>query len=166
MGSREGIVGVHAYARQGLRYSHVHTVNGYAPNMRKNKPLRIVVGENVATLVKKGDLNQTKVAAAAKKGGFAVDQSTVSRVMRAGKPNASKEEASYPTTLDTVEAIAHGLGVQPWRLLIRESFDEKFLAILEAWSVTSEVGRDLLRSAAVVAIEKYGSDSQGGEKRA
>jgi hypothetical protein len=133
--------------------------------MPKNKPLRVVLGENVAELMKAKKVSQVKVAAEAKKSGYRINQTTVSRVMRAGKHNASREELSYPTTVDSVEAIAHGLGVQPWRLLLPSSFDEKFLAILQAWSVTSDVGRDLLRSAAVVATEKYGSEASSGERR-
>lgn len=133
--------------------------------MPKNKPLRVVLGENVSALMKQKGMNQVKVEAAARKAGFAINQTTVSRVMRAGKPNASREEASYPTTVDSVEAIATAIGEPPFRLLVPTSFDQKLLAILHAWSVTSEVGRDLLRSAAEVAIEKYGIESRMGERR-
>lgn len=161
MGSRAGILGVHAYERQALTYEHMHRTRGYAAKMPKNKPLRVVLGENVGALMRQKNMNQVKVEAAARKAGFTINQTTVSRVMRAGKPNASREEASYPTTVDSVEAIANALGESPFRLLIPASFDEKLLAILQAWSVTSEVGRDLLRSAAVVAIEKYGRESVG-----
>lgn len=135
--------------------------------MPKNKPLRSVLGANVAAVMAAKKLSQVKVAASAKKAGLKVDQTTVSRVMRAGKLNATREEAEYPTTIDTIEAIAHGLGVEPWRLFVPATFDDKLLAVLNAWSVSSEVGRDLLRSAAEVASTKYGrNSSREGERSA
>ena len=122
----------------------------YSPNVPKNKSLRAVLGENVAAIMKAKAMSQPKVAAAAKKHGTKVDQTTISRVAR----------AVYPATVDTLEAISNGLDVHPWELLIPDRHDTGFLALLQAWSVTSPTGRDLIASAARVAIEKYGRNSR------
>ena len=122
----------------------------YGKYVPKNKPLTVVLGQNVAELMKAKKLTQTKVAAMAAKHGTEIDQTSVSRV----------KNAVYPATVDTIEAIANGIGVEPWRLFVPATMDEKFLAILQAWSVTSEVGRDLMRSAASVAVERYSTERE------
>lgn len=149
-------LGACAYVGQALLQAHMHRTRGYRLKMPKNKSLKTVVGENVKAIMEAKRLSQPKVAEAASKRGTKVDQTTVGRVAN----------SVYPATLDTLEAIANGLGVEPWRLCITSTTDEKLLAILKAWSVSSEVGRDLLRSAAEVAIEKYGAGSKAGNATA
>lgn len=88
----------------------------------------------------------------------------LAREAKIGPGSASRiKEARTSIGLDVLEKVAHHFRVDPWELLMPERTDEKMLALLRAWSVTSEVGRELLRSAAVVAIEKYGESL--GEKR-
>ena len=140
-------LGACAYPRQALTPAHMHRTKGYCANMPKNKSLRTVVGENVQAVMLAKKLSQPKVAEAAAKAGTKIDQTTVGRVAN----------AVFPATVDTLEAVANGLGVEPWRLCVPSSYDDKFLAILKAWAVSSEVGRDLIRTAAMVAMEKYGN---------
>lgn len=142
-------LGACAYFGQALLQARMHSALRYRADMRKNKPLMVVVGENVKALMLEKKMSQPKVAATAAKLGTKVDQTTVSRVAN----------AVYPATVDTLEAVANGLGVEPWRLFMPSNTDEKFLAILKAWSVSSEIGRDLILSAATVAMEKYGAAS-------
>jgi len=88
----------------------MHSAFNYSANVPKNKPLRVVLGENVAGVMKAKRLSQPKVAANAKRAGTPIDQTTISRVSR----------AVYPATIDTLEAIANGLGIDPWQLLMPE----------------------------------------------
>jgi len=70
---------------------------------------REIFAANVRRLM--GDsIKQAGISAAAKRAGYSVDQKTVSRALNDGNP-----------TIDTVAAIAAGLGVQPWQLLIPEN---------------------------------------------
>lgn len=75
--------------------------------MPKNKTLKEIVGDNVKAIMATKKLSQTKVAAAAKKSGTPIDQTTVGRIAR----------ADFPATLDSLEALANGLGVEPWQVL-------------------------------------------------
>jgi transcriptional regulator with XRE-family HTH domain len=54
-------------------------------------------------------IKQEHISAAAKRAGYRIDQKTVSRALNEGNP-----------TLKKIDAIAAGLGVQPWQLLIPE----------------------------------------------
>jgi transcriptional regulator with XRE-family HTH domain len=124
--------------------AHLHRVRGYYAKMPKNKTLRTVLGENVTAAMAAKKLRQQEVERLAKKHGTKVHQTTIGRVAR----------AVYPATVDTVEAIANGLGVQPWLLLIPDGADKNFLAILKAWSVSSSRGRQLLIFAAEAATRE------------
>lgn len=64
----------------------------FAANVRR------LMGENI---------RQAQISSTAKKAGHPIDQKTVSRALNDGNP-----------TIETVAAIASGLGVQPWQLLI------------------------------------------------
>ena len=52
-------------------------------------------------------IKQDHISAAAKRAGYKIDQKTISRALNDGN-----------TTIKKIEAIAAGLGVQPWQLLI------------------------------------------------
>lgn len=89
-----------------------------------------------------GKLSQYKIAAAAKRAGGKIDPTTVSRIAR----------GAYPTNVDKLEALAKGLGIPVWQLLIPDGREEKFLAILSAWGQADENGRELLYIAALGAL--------------
>lgn len=123
--------------------------------MPKNRPLpkpapppipfelRAVVSANVAAVMDEKGLSQPGVSAAAKRKGFKIDATTVGRIRR----------GVFPTTIDTLEALAAGLGVQPWQLLIPAGVvAEKLLVILHAWAQSTESGRELLLIAARGAL--------------
>lgn len=82
--------------------------------MHKTKGLQQVLGENVLEVRRHRKLAQTGVATAAKSRGYAIDQTTVSRVERSADPELGID----PPTLATVEAIAAGLSVSAWQLLV------------------------------------------------
>jgi transcriptional regulator with XRE-family HTH domain len=112
--------------------------------MPKNKPLRQVVAENAREARKKKKLSQPDVAKAAKRHGLDIDQSTVSRM----------ERSSHPSSIDHIEALAKGLLIEPWQLLMPAGIDEKFLVILKAWAQSGEQGRKLLLLAASGAVDR------------
>ncbi len=78
--------------------------------MPTKKHLRNVLAENVTALRLKKGLSQPKISTAALHAGFVVGQTTVGRV----------ERAVHAADVDTIEALAKGLGVEPWQLLISE----------------------------------------------
>lgn len=88
----------------------------YYANVPRNKPLKEVLAENVTAIMDTLDLAQDDVAKAARRCGMKLSQSTVGRVKR----------AAFPASLDTIEALAIGLGVLPWQLLI-DTLDPKAL---------------------------------------
>lgn len=90
--------------------ARVQPLLGYAAKMPKNKPLKELLGENVRAVMKARRVSQPKVAAIAKKRGTPIDQTTVGRIAR----------AEFPATMDTLEAMANGLGLEPWQLLLPE----------------------------------------------
>lgn len=90
---------VKAHTQPGLRYDL---------KMQKNKTLREVLALNVSAVMEVRRLSQPAVAAAAKKKQTPVDQTTVGRVKR----------GDFPASVDTIEAIANGLGVEAWQLLM------------------------------------------------
>jgi transcriptional regulator with XRE-family HTH domain len=120
--------------------------------MPKNKKLKEVVGENVKAIMAAKNLSQPKVAAAAKKAGTPVDQTTVGRVSR----------ADFPATVDTLEAIANGLGVSPL-LLLASGSDVGILELLRAWEQSGEQGKKLLALAARGALERDAFGAAEGE---
>lgn len=112
--------------------------------MPKNKTLKQIVGENVKAIMTTKGLSQPKVAAIAKKAGTPLNQTTVGRIAN----------ASFPATLDTLEALASGLGVAPWLFLLPYTSDKNFLVLLEAWEQSGEQGKRLLLLAAKGALER------------
>ncbi len=124
--------------------AHRNKRRSYDANMRKNRTLKEIVGENIATILRVKKLSQPKAAAIAKKAGTPVNQTTISRVAR----------AEFPATLDTIEAIANGLEVPPWQLLLESGTDHSSLELLRAWAQSGEQGRKLLALAAKGAMER------------
>lgn len=80
---------------------------GYHANMPRNKTLRELLAANVAEVMRVRNLSQSKVAAIAKAKQTPTNQTTVGHVLK----------AEFPANVDTIEAIANGLGVEPWQLL-------------------------------------------------
>lgn len=76
--------------------------------MASSKPLKAVLGDNIATLRAAKTLSQPAVAAAAKHAGHVIGQTTVGRI----------ERAVHAADVDTIEAISKGLGVEAWQLLV------------------------------------------------
>lgn len=128
--------------------AHPHGNRKYLPYVPKNKPLREVVAENAKQTRKRKKLSQPKVASLAKHSGFDIDQSTVSRV----------ERATHGASVDHLEGLARGLGLQPWQLLVPAGADEKFIFVLRAWAQSGEQGRKLLYLAAIGALERDASE--------
>jgi transcriptional regulator with XRE-family HTH domain len=132
-----------------------HGESGYSVSMHKTKPLRDLVAENIKAIRADKELSQPDVAKAAKRHGLEVDQSTVSRI----------ERSTNGATVDHLEALAMGLGVECWQLLMPAASDEKFLLLLRAWAHSGENGRKLLILAAkgaIGAIERDVDTSSGG----
>ena len=133
--------------------AHTQSRKSYIAEMPKNKSLKEIVGENVKAVMTVKKLSQPKVAAAAKKSGTPVDQTTVGRVCR----------AEFPATLDTLEAIANGLGVPAWQCVLPNGEDRTIMAILHAWEKSGEQGRKLLALAAKGALERDSFESAAGQ---
>lgn len=76
--------------------------------MNRGTPLIALLAANVKAVKKARGLTQKAIAAKAKRAGYTLDQGTVSRV----------ERQEYPPTLETLEAIAFGMKVQAWQLLV------------------------------------------------
>ena len=94
--------------------------------------MKQVVAENVAALMKDRRLKQQHVAALAKQRGAPIDQTTVGRIAR----------AEIPTTVDKLHAVALGIGVEPWQLLI-DGLDPKALPEAGAGGIAKDE-RELL----------------------
>lgn len=122
----------------------MHSFSAYLAKMPKNKTLRQIVGDNAKQIRAAKKLSQPAVAAEAKRRGGQIDQTTVGRV----------ERAEFPASVDTLESLAKGLGVDPWLLLIPGASDQKFLAILSSWADADDRGRRLLSIAATAAIDE------------
>jgi transcriptional regulator with XRE-family HTH domain len=112
--------------------------------MPKNKQLKEIVGENLKAIMLAKKLSQPKVAAMAKKAHTPVDQTTVGRVAR----------ADFPATVDTIEAIANGVGVPAWQLLLSSGSDVGLLELLRAWEQSGDQGKELLSLAAKGALQR------------
>jgi transcriptional regulator with XRE-family HTH domain len=124
--------------------ARTHRRRDYYEDVPKIKSLRQILGENAKAIRADKKLSQPKVVAAAKKAGGQIDQTTVGRV----------ERCVHPATVDIIEALAKGLGIPSWQLLIPDGADEKFLAILHAWSQATPGGRELLSIAADGALRR------------
>lgn len=117
--------------------------------MHKIKPLREIVKDNSKAIRLAKKLSQPGVARAAARAGFDIDQSTVSRA----------ETLKNALSVDHLEALAHGLGIPPWQLIMPAGADEGFLFILRAWAKSGDQGKKLLYLAALGAIER---DAEAG----
>lgn len=82
------------------------------------KPLTQVFASRVKAL--RGNTAQTKIVDAALVKGFKIDQKTISRI----------ERGEMSPTLDSLEALAAGLGYSPWELLT-PNFDPKNRPVLK-----------------------------------
>lgn len=101
----------------------------YYADVPRNKPLKQVLAENLTSAMRVKKLSQPKVSAEAKRAGHKIDQTTVGRIQR----------ADIPTTVDTLDALAAGVGFAPWQLLV-EGFDaEKPAATSELMSDEREL---------------------------
>lgn len=109
------ILGVSAY----LRKAHPHRNYAYGAGMSE-KPLKQVVAQNARAARKHNKQTQIDVKDAALLKGYAIDQTTVSRI----------EGGRLVPTLDVLEALAKGLGVNPWELLV-PNFDAKNRPVLK-----------------------------------
>lgn len=76
--------------------------------MPKNKPLIEVLASNVKALMGARHLKQTTVSKNATARGRTIDQRTVGRVCN----------AEFPAQVSTIEALAIGIGVEAWQLLV------------------------------------------------
>ena len=103
-----------------------------------------MVAENARLARETKKLSQPKVASLAKHSGFDIDQSTISRI----------ERSTHPTSVDHLEGLARGLGMQAWQLLMPAGAEDKFLFLLRAWAQSGEQGRKLLYLAALGAIDR------------
>lgn len=75
--------------------------------MAKNMSAQQILMENCLRL--RGDLTQGEVATRATRAGFKIDQKAVSRM---------EDPESSNATVQKIEAVAAGLGVPPWKLLL------------------------------------------------
>lgn len=104
----------------------------YYADVPKNKPLKLVLGENVTKVMKAKKLSQSNVAALAKQKASKIDQTTVGRIAK----------ATMPTTVDTLDPLAVALGYEPWQLLVPD-FDPANPPKLGAEGLTNDE-RELL----------------------
>lgn len=99
----------------------------YHADVPKIRPLREIVGANVKAIRTAKKMSQPQVVAAAKQYGAKIDQTTVGRI----------ERAAVPTTIDTLQSLALGLGVEPWQLLVHD-LDTENLPKLGAGTVAND----------------------------
>lgn len=102
--------------------------------MPNRKSLRRIVADNVAHLRGARALSQPQVSAAAKHAGLIVGQTTVGRV----------ERAAHAADVDTLEALAKGLDVEAWQLLV-DTVDAAALPTLGEDHLTADE-RQLLKA--------------------
>lgn len=88
----------------------------YYADAPRNKALKDVLAENVRAAMAAKGMKQQHVAALAKQKGMPIDQTTVGRIAR----------AEIPTTVEKLQALAAGLGLEPWQLLL-DGLDMKHL---------------------------------------
>lgn len=80
-------------------------------DLQMHKPLintRKVLSDNLKRLMDAHDMKQKPVAEAAKRQGFAIDQTYVGRILN----------MEVAATIEKVESIAAAFGLQPWQLLV------------------------------------------------
>ena len=76
--------------------------------MPNRKPLSAVLGDNALAMRKERGMSQPMVAAATKRSGMPIDQTTIGRI----------ERAANSRSIDNLAALARGLNVEPWQLLV------------------------------------------------
>lgn len=101
--------------------------------MPNRKPLREVLGTSVRVLRTAKKMSQAQVAAAGKRSGLQIDGSTIGRI----------ERFEIPTTIDSIAALARGLGVEAWQLLVDKIEPDKLPELGSGELATDE--RELLR---------------------
>lgn len=84
--------------------------------MTKGQPLQAVIAINVRSIRKRMKETQPQVADRAKARGYVLDQGTVSRI----------ENRRLVFSIDVLEALAHGLDVEAWQLLVPSSTRRTF----------------------------------------
>lgn len=86
----------------------MHRLTHYYAGMpnKLDKRLREILGDNVKAIRKHKKLSQPAVSQRALTYGLKIDQTTVGRV----------ENKKHPAGVETIEALAKGLGVEPWHL--------------------------------------------------
>lgn len=99
--------------------------------MTKIPPISVVLAENAKAIRKRLKETQPQISARAKARGYDIDQGTISRI----------ENRRLVPSVDVLEALAHGLDVEPWKLLV-PYLDPKNLPILREASAAE---RDLWR---------------------
>lgn len=87
----------------------MHRLGNYYAEMPKSaeKGVRELLAANAKAIREARKLSQPDVSKAAKKHHQAIDSGTVSRI----------ERQNIPPSVDTLAALAAGLGVEPWQLL-------------------------------------------------
>ena len=119
----------------------LHTASIYAESM-PNRTLQQVLAANAKSLRKSNQQTQPEVSSAARHKGYVIDQGTISRI----------ERLEFNPSLDVVEALAAGLGCEPWQLLTI-NFDAKNPPILrEASPAERELWRKIQESAKSIGL--------------
>ena len=99
--------------------AHPHTFYPYPQSMAQRN-LQAVVAENVKKARLSNKQTQPAVSEAALAKGKKLDQGTISRI----------ERRALSPTVDVLEAVAAGLGINPWELLL-PNFDPKNRPVLK-----------------------------------
>lgn len=111
--------------------------------MTKALPLRTVIAANVRALRKQLKETQPQIAERAKARGYVLDQGTVSRV----------ENKRLVPSIDVLEALAHGLDVEAWQLLV-PAIDPKNPPVLrDATASERELWKRLRENARALGLE-------------
>lgn len=79
-------------------------------HMPSRNPLREILGTNAKKLRTAKNISQAKLHQATKHSGAPIDSTTIGRI----------ERADNPTSVDSLAALARGLGVEPWQLLVED----------------------------------------------
>jgi len=95
----------YAYPHMAVK-AEQHSVYGYAGVMGRRQSLANTLAANCKMV--RGKRSQPKIVETAKARGYVIDQGTISRI----------ERAKLTPSLDVLEALAAGLEIEPWQLLI------------------------------------------------
>jgi transcriptional regulator with XRE-family HTH domain len=111
--------------------------------MTKGQPLQAIIATNAKAIRKRMKETQPQVADRAKARGYVLDQGTVSRI----------ENRRLVPSIDVLEALAHGLDVEAWQLLV-PGIDAKNLPVLrEATPSERELWKRLQEHARAIGLE-------------